>query len=88
MHVNDLPDCTSRVTVHMFADDTERFCIGDTVDDVIEDLLVTVDEMGQWSQNNGLFIHAKKSEILLLTKMSFIGPLKQVKLGNNDIKSM
>ena len=86
MHVNDLPDCTSRATVHMFADDTESFCIGDTVDEVIEDLQVTVNEMGQWSQDNGLFIHPKKSEIVLLTKNKFIGPLKQVKLGDNDIK--
>ena len=86
MHVNDLPDCTSKATVHMFADDTESFCIGDTVDEVIEDLQVTVDEMGQWSQNNGLVIHSKKSKILLLAKNKLIGPLKQVKLGNNDIK--
>ena len=42
--------------------------------------------MGQWSQNNGLVIHPKKSEILSLTKNKFIGPLKQVKLGDNDIK--
>ena len=86
MHVNDLPDCTSRATVHMFAHDTESCCIGDTVDGVIEDLQVTVDEMGEWSQNNGLVIHPKKSEILLLAKNKFIGLLKQVKLGNNDIK--
>ena len=70
----------------MFADDTEYYCVGKTEDEVLSALKVGIDEMSAWCNNNSLTIHPDKSEIMILSRRKFIGPVKAVELENNVIK--
>ena len=54
-HVNDLPDSVESGEVEMFADDTEAYCVGKTVDEVACILQKLVNDVSkccrQWSVN-------------------------------------
>ena len=42
---SDLPECTKTGKIEMFADDTEAYCVGDTVDYVIGNLQKMLDDI-------------------------------------------
>ena len=45
----DLPDVPSKGSLEMFADDTEFYCIGDTMDEVTINIQTVLDELSTWS---------------------------------------
>ena len=45
MHANDLPDVPSKGLLEIFADDTELYCIGDTMDEVTINIQTALDEI-------------------------------------------
>lgn len=69
----------------MFADDTECFCIGDSVDDVTSSLQILLDDIHTWCCKNSLTIHPEKSEILILNRKKLVGPLQGVFLNKKPI---
>ena len=83
---NDLPNVPSKGTLEMFADDTEYYCVGKTVDEVISLLQTGIREISEWCKSNSLSIHPAKSEISIVSNKKFIGPLPPVKLGDNIIE--
>ena len=86
VQVNDLPNVPSKGTLEMFADDTEYYCVGKTVDEVMSLLQTGIREISEWCKSNSLTIHPAKSEIMIISIKKFIGPLSPVKLGDNIIK--
>ena len=86
IHVNDLPEVPSQGQIEMFADDTEYYCVGKTEDEVLSALQVGINEISAWCSRNSLTIHPDKSEIMILSRRKFIGPMKAVKLENKVIK--
>ena len=70
----------------MFADDTEYYCVGKTVDEVMSLLQTGIREISEWCKNNSLTIHPGKSEIMIISNKRFIGPPPPVRLGDNIIK--
>ena len=83
---NDLPKVPSKGTLNMYADDPEYFYIGSSIDEVMQALQQTVNEIAAWCSNNSMKKHPKKSEIMIITNKKFVGPLNMVKLGENDIE--
>ena len=84
--VNDLPDSVESSEVEMFAEDTEAYCVGKTVDEVSCILQKLVNEVSKWCTNNSLSIHPDKTKIMIISKTNFTGPLQPISLNGNIIK--
>ena len=82
-HVNDVPDSVESGEVEMFADDTEAYCVGKIVDEVACILQKLVNEVSKWCRNNSLSIHPDKTEIMIISKTNFTGPLQPISLNGN-----
>lgn len=86
VYVNDFPDASSDGELFMFADDTTIFTIGKDVDSIIVILQSILKQVLSWCTSNRLTTHEIKSEALLLSRRAFIGPLPQLKSGQNFLK--
>ena len=69
-------------TTLMYADDTTLVYIGPSVDVVCDALNRVLGDVHNWCRNNKLTIHSGKSEVMVLNRNSFCGPLKPVTLGD------
>ena len=69
----------------LLADDTTFYCSGDSVDGVCVKIQSSLEEIAKWCNRNCLTIHPDKTEVMLLTRINFIGPLRPIKLGDNVI---
>ena len=78
---NDLPDQIKEGEIDMYADDTTLFYIGPSVDVVCDALNRVLGDVHNWCRNK-LTIHSGKSEVTVLNRNSFCGPLKPVILGD------
>ena len=85
IYSNDLPGATTNASVEMFADDTTAFCIGKTVDEVLSNIQKAIADLNKWAKDNFMTIHPAKTELMLLSKSKFIGPLQQICLGPNEL---
>ena len=84
-HVNDLPGSVESGEVEMFADDTEAYCVGKTVDQVACILQKLFNAVSKWCRNNSLSTHPDKTEIMIISKTSFTGPLQPIRLNGDNI---
>ena len=85
LYTNDLPSSVSSGSLFMYADDTTVYCIGDNVDNAVMSLNAALTDLNRWCQNNSLTPHSRKSESMLLTKKTVIGPLNLVYTGRDRI---
>ena len=69
----------------MYADDTTACCIGDNFDTVTQRLNLSFKQIYTWSQRNRLSIHNGKSEAMLLSTKTLIGPLQELQYKENSI---
>ena len=74
IYVNDLPEIPSRGYFKMFANDTTFYCSGDSVDGVCANIQSLLEEIVKWCPT----IHPDKTEVMLLTHINFIGPLRPI----------
>ena len=79
---NDLPNQIKQRQIDMYADNTTLFYIGPSVDVVCDALNRILGDVHNWCRNNKLTIHSGKSEVMVLNRNSFCGPLKPVTLGD------
>ena len=61
----------------MYADDTTAYCIGESIDIAIAQLNKTLKEVYTWCLTNRLIPHPGKSEVMLLSKRTPMGPYAQ-----------
>ena len=69
----------------MFDDDSTAFIIGNSTDSIsihIQDLL---HQLITWSKFNSMFIHPVKSEVILISKTPFIGPIRLITIDDKPI---
>ena len=85
VHANDLPDSSVYASIEMFADDSTAYYIGNPVDEVTPVLQEIINDMNAWSKNNSLTIHAGKTELMVITRSGFIGPLPNVTMDGHTI---
>ena len=89
LFTNDLPSkvYVTEGTVYMYADDITLFCIGRTVDEVIKSLNLALQELYTWCIiKYNLTPHPKRGKALLISRISFVGPLPPVIVGKSTIK--
>ena len=79
---NDLPSSVPVGSVYMYADDTTIYCVGETADLAIDQMNKALREFYNWCLNNRLTPHPRRSEVILFTKGTPLGPIARVYLGN------
>ena len=84
--VNDFPEAIKIGELHMFANNTTVFVISESEDMVVDILANLVKDIEKWCSNNKLTIHQDKTEAMVITKKGFVGPMKQLKIGEGNIK--
>ena len=62
MYINDLPNCLSRSTASMFADDTNLTTSGTSIADVQSNLNKDLEHIHQWLLPNKLTLNKEKTE--------------------------
>ena len=84
INVNDMPDSTDCDT-ELFADDSNCFEIGKTVDTVLTNLQSNLDQVGNYSSRNFLTLHPEKCEVMIISKSKFIGPLPELTIYGKKV---
>ena len=74
IYVNVFAEGISNGELHLYADDTTAFVIGNSVDQVIQLLNVPLKEIIQLCRIDKLTIHSGKCETVITTRQRFIGP--------------
>ena len=80
--VNDFAESVSHGELHMYGDDTTAFVISDCTDDVVRKRNLLFAEICSWCISNKLTVHTGKSEVMILQRNIFVGPLLPVQCGN------
>ena len=86
IYVNDFSESISKGELHLYADDTTAFVIGNSTDEVVVELNLLFEEIHTWCQLNKLTLHTGKTEVMILQKNAFVGPLPPIKCGGNLIE--
>ena len=86
IYVNDLPGSVKEGWIFLFADDTTIYYIGDDVENVVDGLNRIAGELYQWCIKNKLTVNTDKTEAMLITAKPFVGPLRKLSFGNDNIK--
>ena len=84
--VTDLSERTENGIIEMFADDTESYCTGDSPDEVTLGLQVILQDINLRCKKNGPMIHQDKTEAMIISPKSFIGPLQALCLEDHYVK--
>lgn len=86
IYVNDLPGSVKEGWTFLFADDTTIYCIGDNVESVVDSLNRIASQLYQWCIENKLTVNTDKTEAMLITAKPFVGPLRKLGFGNDNVK--
>ena len=84
--VNDLPESITSGNVFMFADDTTIYTISKDIDNITLTLQSILDQVYTWCQSNRLIAHESKTEAMIISRQSFIGPLRRLTYGSSTIE--
>lgn len=72
--------------IYIYADNTTIYTIGITVDEISLVLQEGMDQLQTWCLNNRLIVHEGKSESMILSIISFIGPIRPLMWGEKVIQ--
>ena len=86
INVNDFPESIDAGDLSMFADDTNVYCIGTNVEEVVDKLNIIMEQVHNWCTKNKLTVHPGKCEAMLVMKTPFIGLLQPLHYGSEYIK--
>ena len=86
IYVNDLASSITTGELYLYADDNTAYVIGNSVEHVIELVNILFGERTEWCSQNKMTLHLDKSEVMIIRKNTFIGPLLPVRSGNMIIK--
>ena len=66
IYVNDLASSITTGELHLYADDTTAYVIGNSVEDVTQLLNVLFGEITDWCPQNRMTLHPDKSEVMII----------------------
>ena len=85
IYANDLPNSSATGFIHMFADDTTVYYIGKEVEEIVDALNRILIDFKSWCDQNRLTVHTGKTEVMLICKNAFVGPMRPLIFGNSYI---
>ena len=83
IYVNDLPSKIG--CIHMFADDTTIFYIGEEVEEIVHALNLILNDFKVWCYENHLTVHTGKTVAMLIFSHAFVGPMRPLMFGDSYI---
>ena len=69
--------------IHMYEDDTTAFCIWNSIEEVTTKKYIMLREL---SMQHKLKLHYGKTKALMLNRYKFVGPLNELRVGQNSIE--
>jgi len=85
IYVNDLPTSSETGCIHMFADDTTIYYIGEEVEETVDALNLILNDFKVWCCKNHLTVHTGKTVAMLISSHAFVGPMRPLMLGDSYI---
>ena len=67
----------------MFADDTEYYYIGNSVDEVTLIIQKSLSDINKWCKKNFLTIHPDKTEVMIISSQNIVGPFQPIRLEDH-----
>ena len=83
---NDLSPAVRSGYVFMYADDTSIFCIGQSTDLTFALLNKALQEVYRWCLVNRLTPHPGKTEVMIISKKTIMGPLPSLLQGDSVLR--
>ena len=80
LFINDLPLCLSNTHIHMYADDTSLFAIGNDIDEVNQKLNNDLIAVSKWFKCNMLIVNELKTNCMLVCTQQ-----KRARLGSDQL---
>ena len=80
IYVNDFPKSISQGELHLYAEDTTAYVVGESPDNVLTKLNRAY--KFTWYKLNKLTLHTGKSELVIIQQKKFVGPLLPIKYGD------
>ena len=68
VYVNDMSDCVTVGELHLSANDTTAFVIGNNTEEVLDLSNILARDIYNWCNKNKLAVHTGKSEVLIISK--------------------
>ena len=88
IQVNDLPNYIEEGELSLFADNTNVYCIGNNVEEVVDMLNKVMAQVYDWCMKNKFTVHPGKIEAMIMTKTPFTGLLRPLKYGENYVNCL
>ena len=87
LFTNDLPKSLRSAETYLYAVDTTKNCIAETIDLLTHSLNNVLAELQEWCDRNSMVPHPEKCKAMIVQcKSTFTGPIQAIRLGNNIIK--
>ena len=71
IYINDLPSVSKFFLPILFADDTNLFCTGKKLNDILKEINVEIDKIYSWVKANKLSLNVDKTNFMLFTPKCF-----------------
>ena len=67
LFINDLPLYTNNVFTDLYADDTTLYIIGDSMEQIEDNLQTALNNLHVWCKSNGMVLNSAKTKVMLVT---------------------
>ena len=88
LYINDLPSVSKLFMPILFADDTNLFCNGPNLNELIEKINEELKLIYKWVNVNNLSLHIEKTNFMLFTPKNFSCLKETVVIDNHPIKEV
>lgn len=62
-----------------------EYIIGNSIDSISTQIQILLHQLLTWSKLNSMYIHPAKSEVMFISKIPFIGPIRQITIDDKPI---
>ena len=87
-YINDLPSVSKLFMPILFADDTNLFCTGKNLGDIVNEINVEIDKIYSWVKANKLSLNVEKTNFMLFTPKCFPRNMDDLLINGNRISEV
>ena len=88
IYINDLPSVSKLFMPILFADDTNLFCTGKNLGDIVNEINVEIEKIYSWVKANKLSLNVEKTNFMLFTPKCFPRNMDDLLINGNRISEV
>ena len=88
IYINDLPSVSKFFLPIVFADDTNLFCTGKNLNDIVKEINVEIDKIYSWVKANKLSLNVDKTSFMLFTPKCFPRNMNDLLINGSRISEV